>query len=228
MMRFLAILFIIVPFTLWAGETSGRITVTGEGVVLAAPDMATISLGVTHEAPSAREALSLVNAAVAAVLADLSAAGVDGKDMQTNGLSLNPIWDHRSNSNGPAKIRGYQASNTVSVRVRDLPNLGRVLDSVVSEGANQFHGLTFGLQQPRPLQDQAREAAVKDALAKARLFANAADVTLGQIVSISENGGSRPQPMMRMEAAVVMDSVPVAEGEVGLTMSVTMVFDIAD
>ena len=224
-MRIFVIILMLVPFWAAAGDEAGRITVTGEGRINAAPDMATISVGVSHEAETARDALSHVNDALADVLARLEASGIEPRDMQTNGLSLHPIWDHRSE--GPARLRGYQASNNLQVRVRDLPALGGILDRVVSDGANQFHGLTFGLQNPRPSQDDARRAAVADAMGKARLYADAAGISLGAILSISENGGGGHAPAMMMERAVVVSDVPVAAGEVSVAMTVTMVFQIA-
>lgn len=204
-----------------------RIVVTGEGVVEAAPDMATITLGVTAQQKTARGAMDEVSAGVARLLERMAAADVAPRDMQTSGLSLGPLWDGgRYGSSGNPEIIGFSASNTVTVRVRDLPKLGGLLDSLFEDGANTFNGLSFGLQEPRPAMDEARRKAVADARAKAELLAEAAGVSLGRIVTISEEGGGAPpMPMYRMEAAVA-DSVPVAAGELAITARVTIVWEI--
>lgn len=211
-----------------AQETSGgRLTVTGEGRVDSAPDMATITLGVTAEARTAAKALEQTSAATAEVLALLSGAGVEPRDVQTRDLSLSPQWSNYSSSTGErARIVGYQASNTVVVRVRALDDLGEILDDVVESGANQFHGLSFGLQDPGPVQDAARRAAVAEALRKAALYAQAAGLRLGQVLEFNESGSASPRPVMLERMAMAPDAVPVAQGEVTTQAMVTMVFAI--
>ena len=206
-------------------EGPPTISVTGEGVVEAAPDIATISLGVTTEAPTAAEAMAANSAALAAVLDRLRAAGVEDRDLQTSNLTLNPNWVGYDSGKAPT-ISGYTASNMLTVRVRALASLGTVLDSAITDGANTLNGVTFGVAEPRPALDEARKKAVADAIARATLLAAAAGAKLGPVVSIMESSGfAPPQPMFRMEAS--SDSaVPVAGGEVGLTASVTMVFEI--
>ncbi len=213
------------PLAAIADDT--RIIVTGEGSVEAAPDMATITLGVTAQHKSARGAMDEVSTGVARLLERMVAADIAQRDMQTSGLSLGPIWDGvRYGSSGNPEIVGFNASNTVTVRVRDLPALGGLLDSLFEDGANSFSGLSFGLQDPRPALDDARRKAVADARAKAELYAEAAGVSLGRVVSISEEGGGAPpMPMYRMEAAMA-DSVPVAAGELAITARVTVVWEI--
>ena len=135
-------------------------------------------------------------------------------------MSLAPVMDYSSN-NRP-KVTGYQASNQVTVRVRALDTLGTVLDQTVSDGANEFHGLSFGLAEPGPALDAARMSGVKDARRKAEMMAEAAGVKLGKLLSLSEQGFSpQPRMMMRAEAAVASDAVPVAAGEVSYALSVT-------
>ena len=168
-----------------AQETAqGRLIVTGEGAVDSAPDMATITMGVTSEAKTAAQAMAETSEATAAVLAALTEAGIQGRDMQTRDLSLNPLWDNRSS--GERRIVGFQASNTVMVRVRDLAG---ILDQVIQSGANQFRGLSFGLQEPGPALDEARRRAVAEALRKAALYAEAAGLTLGPVIALTESGG---------------------------------------
>jgi uncharacterized protein YggE len=227
------ILRMIAVFVLFAtgamAEDGARLTVVGEGRVDAAPDMATITLGVTAQADTATAAMDETSAGVAALLERLAAAGLEARDVQTSGLSLNPVWDNQTYSSGAPRITGYVVSNTVTARVRALDSIGGVLDDVLEAGANMFNGLSFGLQDPQPALDAARTAAVADARRKAELFATAAGVTLGPIVSISEaQDGGGPQPMFRMDAAMASDGVPVVAGELTVAARVTVVWAIAE
>lgn len=203
------------------------ITVTGEGRVDQAPDMATLSLGVTTEGATAAEALAANSAEIAKVLERLTAAGVEPRDMQTSGLSVNPNWQNYSSSDAP-KIAGFIANNGVTVRIRALDGLGAVLDAAVQDGANQLNGVEFGLQEPRPAQDEARRRAVADAKARAELLAGAAGVKLGAIRSIKESlGAAEPMPMFRMAAEAAAGApVPVTGGEVSTAANVTIVWEI--
>jgi uncharacterized protein YggE len=212
----------------WAEDRApATITVTGEGLTEVAPDLATLSIGVTTTGETAAEALAANSAALDAVLARLKAAGVEDRDLQTANLSVNPNWTgYDSSSSGAQTIDGYTAMNMVSVRIRALEGLGAVLDAAVSDGANTLNGLTFGLQDPRPAMDAARQAAVEDARAKAALIAAAAGVGLGDIVSISEGGGyGGPAPMFK-DAAVSAAPVPVQAGELSMQASVTVVWEL--
>jgi len=204
---------------------SAQITVTGEGRIEAAPDMATLSLGVTTTAATATEAVSANSAQLTTVLDQLRAAGIEERDLQTSGLSLSPNWQ-QPDGGGTPRITGYLAMNQLTVRVRALDTLGSVLDRTVRDGANTFNGLSFGLADPDPAMDEARKRAVADALARARLLTEAAGVTLGRVLSISEGGGmGGPVPMFRM-AADSASPVPVAAGEISTQASVTMVFEL--
>ncbi len=209
--------------------SGGRLTVTGEGRVESVPDMATITLGVTSEAKSAAEAMDRTSRATAAVLERLKAAGIADRDMQTRDLHLSPIWENRSSSSGNTRprIAGYEASNTVLVRVRALDDLGRILDDVVEGGANLFQGLSFGLQNPGPVQDEARRAAVADAMRKAALYAGAAGLTLGPVLELAEAGAVAPMPVAMERIALMSEPVPVAAGEVSTVAHVTMVLRIS-
>ncbi len=202
------------------------ITVSGEGRVDTVPDMATINLGVTTQARSASEALTANSAELARVLGNLKAAGIDSRDIQTTGLSLNPSWQYdQSGSNG--RITGYIASNGVTVRVRALEGLGGVLDAAVRDGANTLNGIEFGLADPGPVMDEARKRAVADARRRADLLTAAAGVKLGRILTITEGGGyAPPVPMYRAEAAASAP-VPVAAGEIATAASVTVVWELA-
>jgi uncharacterized protein YggE len=206
-------------------ETAAQITVTGEGQVEAAPDMATMTLGVTTEGATPAEAMAANSAQLAAVLERLKSAGTADSDLQTTGLSLNPNWRNDATGTAP-RIVGYVATNMLTVRVRALDTLGGVLDAAIGQGANTFNGVSFGLADPAPAMNEARRRAVADAMARAELLAGAAGVALGPVVSITEGGATGwPAPVYRMEADAA-SPVPVAAGQVTTQASVTMVFSI--
>lgn len=221
---------------IWLGLVTGAwaqedrlISTSGTGAVEAAPDMATITLGVTQEARLATEAMDAGSAAARAVLTRVEQAGIAPRDVQTSDVSLQPVWSRDSVSNNTTpRVTGYVARNTLSIRVRDLDTLGAILDAVVQEGANTFNGLRFSLQNPEPVIAEARAAAVKDAMARAEQLAAAAGVTLGAVRSISESGGRFRPEMMEMAAARVAADVPIAAGELSMTAQVSMVFEIAE
>ncbi len=211
-----------------ATESVRQIVVTGSAQIATEPDMATLNLGVTTQGRTAAAAVAANTTAMAKVLAKLQASGIEDRDLQTSNFNVQPQWDQQRLSSGQRQIVGFWASNQLSVRVRDLDVLGDVMDAVIDEGANTFNGLSFGLQEPEPVRDEARKQAVADARRKAELFAAAAGVTLGPLMSLTEfGGGGAPQPMARMEMAMA-DSVPIAAGEVGITASVSLVYTIAD
>jgi hypothetical protein len=203
-------------------------TVSGTGEVAAAPDMATISLGVTTEGMEAAEAMRRNSEAMTAVLAAVAAAGVAERDVQTSALSVSPRWEPpRPNETAP-RVSGFVATNIVTVRVRDLDALGGVLDAVLGEGANTLNGLSFGVADDTALRDAARQAAVADAARKARVLAEAAGVTLGPVTEIVEGGGfGGPFPSARMDMAMA-EAVPVAPGELSLQATVTMTWTIGE
>ena len=210
------------------------ISMVGHGVVKSAPDMATVTIGVVREARTAREALTANNAAMREVIDTLKAAGVAEKDIQTSNFSVQPKYIYpKQSSTGerkPPRIVGYTVSNNVTIAVRQLDALGPVLDSVISAGSNQVHGISFSIAEPKPLQNEARKRATADAIAKAQLYAEAAGVTLGPIQTISERGSTRPpQPVLRQARAMAMEvagAVPVAQGEQAINMQVYITWEI--
>ncbi|WP_168201270.1 SIMPL domain-containing protein [Qingshengfaniella alkalisoli] len=204
-----------------------QIMVSGQGEATAAPDMATIRIGVVARNDSAAAAMTQMREASAALIARLEASGVEARDMQSDTLNLMPLRDR--DNEGNLIEQGFEAQSVLAVRVRDLSTLGTLLDSAVTEdGANRLDSLSFGMQNDAALLDEARRAAVQDALDKAALYAEAADVTLGDIQSISDPQSS-PRPEMMMRAASMADGgMPIAAGEVGITASVNVVVNIAD
>ena len=199
------------------------------GETKVAPDMASISTGVVTEAPTAVEAMAQNRARMAQVAAALRRQGVAERDIQTSGLNLNPVYTYRENQ--PPLLRGYQASNQVTVIVYDLERLGQAVDAVVASGANQVNGVSFGLRDPQTAENAARREAVRRLQAKAELYAQATGMRLKGLRSLSEGGGYAPPPpppMYRMEAASAPAdmSTPVAPGQLTLRVDVQGVYEL--
>ena len=191
-----------------------------------APDIATFSAGVVTQAADGNAALRQNAEQMNRVLAAIKAAGIADKDVQTSGISLNP--QYRYEENQPPRITGYQASNTVNVKLREVAKMGKVLDALVASGANQVNGPSFGIDDPEPLYDRARLDALKAARARAETYAGALGVRVRRIVSISEGGAAMPSPMPRMAMmkAEAYDSTPVAAGESSVSVNLDVVFEL--
>ena len=129
----------------------------------------------------------------------------------------------------PQRVVGYEVSNTVNVTVEDFGKTGAVLDALVSSGSNQIDNIGFSIHDTSALLKQAREAAVKDAIDRARTYANVAGVTLGRILSIQEGGSEPPRPMYRamaMMAGPDANPPPIAGGEESVSANVTITWEI--
>ncbi len=183
-----------------ASASDRQISVTGTGTASAAPDMAQIYLGVTTQNASVSAAVSDNQKAMTALLAVLKDQGIADADIRTSNYSLNtekptPAVPGKGSTDTGSELL-FDVSNQVHVTVRNLASLPTVLDKVVAAGANTIFGVTFGIADPTSLQNTAREAAVKDALAKAQALAKLEGVTLGDVLSVSESyGGASPLPM---------------------------------
>ena len=191
------------------------------------PDVATISTGVVTQAADANAAMRANAAQMDKVMAAIRAAGIAERDVQTSGINLNP--QYRYIENQAPSITGYQASNTVNVKVRDLSKLGKVLDAFVASGANQVNGPSFEVDKPEQAYDEARLAALQKAQARAKTYADALGLNVRRIVSISEGGASfpRPMPMMRtMAADAVQKETAVSPGETALSVNIDVVFEL--
>lgn len=200
------------------------VTVTGEGHVRAAPEMARVRLGVSETAETARAALDAMNAAMGRVLERLSEAGIAPENVQTGQLSLDR--DYARMRDGQSEPEGFVATTLVELRVTDLDSLGTVLDAAVGEGANRLEGIEFMLADRAAAHDEARRAAVADAQARAQLYAEAAGIELGEVLSLSETRADfGPRPMMEMRMAAD-GGVPIAQGEVEVSAGVSMVYAI--
>jgi uncharacterized protein len=195
------------------------ISVTGEATVSVPPDQAQIDGGVATDAKTARDASDTNNAAMGKVLLALKGAGIDEKDYQTSRLSLQPQYaPNRTGSQSP--IVGYRASNRVTIRIRDVTKVANMIDLLVGAGANDIGGINFIVSQASKLLDDAREQAIADARRKAQIYAKAAGVTLGEPVSISEEGSGTPMFRARVATGMAASAAPVAQGEETLSVTV--------
>lgn len=194
-----------------------------------APDQATITLGVQTTAPTAAQAMGDNAARISRVTAALRQAGVADKDIQTSNISLGAQYDYQQNQ--PPRLTGYQASNDVTVTVRDLSRLGGALDAVTAAGANQVNGIGFGLKDPQAAEDAARRAAAAALRAKAELYAQATGYHVARLVRLSEGGGYAPEPprpLMRMAVmAAAPEPTPVSPGELTVRVNVSGVYELA-
>ncbi|SDK79731.1 SIMPL domain-containing protein [Paracoccus chinensis] len=210
-----------------AGAQAPTINVQGEGRASVAPDLATVSLGVTTQAPTAAQAMSDNATRQTAIIEALRAQGVAPADLQTQGLSLSPLQDY-SREGQPPVITGYQAQNIVTARIRDLPRLGAILDTMVGAGATDVQGITFSREDAAATEDRARTEAVTEARRRAEVIARAAGMELGPLVSLTDTSmtqGPRPMAMMA-RAADAEASTPVEAGELTLSAQVTGVWSL--
>jgi uncharacterized protein YggE len=205
------------------------ITVTGEGTATAPSDMAIVTVGVVTRAATAAEAMAQNSRAMTGVSAAAKQAGIEARDIETSRVSLQPQYSYPGQGSREApKLVGYEAANNVSIRVRAIDKLGGLLDQLVTSGANQVRGVELTLAKPGPLRDQARTAAMKDAMRKAEQLANAAGVKIVRLFSATEDFAEPPRPMMRMAAdAAERAPVPIEAGEQEVRGRVTAVFEIA-
>jgi uncharacterized protein YggE len=210
-----------------------RILVTGQGSVHIAPDMAVLTLTVTREAETAHDALEASSSAMNDVLIAMKAKGIEARDLQSSGFSIQPRYIYPSpkpsSKREPPRIAGYTVRNSLTVRVRDISELGVILDKSVALGVNEGGNFVLSNEDPSAAISQARVKAMKDAMSKARTLAEAAGVKTGKLLEISEQSFQpRPMPMARMEISMARsaDVVPVAAGENTYKVTVNVSFAI--
>lgn len=211
------------------GSLERTISVSGSGTASAPPDMATVQTGVTTKSSSAKEALAANNREMEQVMQVLRGKNIDDRDIQTSGFNVYPDY-RRDNRGRSTEIAGYVVSNQLRVRIRNLSRLGEILDALVQAGSNQLSGITFGIDKPTTVMNQARKNAVDDARGRAELYAQATGTKVGRILSISEQTVHVPRPQfqaraMAMEAA---SSVPVATGEQEISATINVVYALED
>ena len=203
-----------------------RLDINATGEVTRVPDLAIISAGVVTRAATARQAMQQAANKMARVRAALARAGIADRDIQTTTIQLNP--DYAYENNKPPRLTGYNASNQVTVRFRDVANAGEILDALVAEGANSINGPTLTVDKPEAALDEARARAVAAGRARAELFARSMGLRVVRVVAVSETGGSYPvpppMPMMRAEAADA--STKIDPGEQKLQVNLAMTFEL--
>jgi uncharacterized protein YggE len=200
--------------------------VSAHGETSRAPDLAQISAGVVTQNLDANAAMRANSQRMNAVIAALKQAGVAERDVQTSSINLEPQYKYVPNQR--PTITGYQVSNTVNVRLRDLTKIGDVLDALVKQGANQINGPTFTIDKPDAAMDAARTDAVKHAQARAELYAAATGLKVRRIVSISESSEAPPppRPMLMAMAKAADESTPVASGENTIGVDLNVVYEL--
>ena len=197
----------------------GTISVNGSGSVTTEPDTATTSFGVVTQGATAQEAMAQNSTAMAKVIEALKRAGVAAKDLQTQYVSLDPRYDNQGR-----EIQGYNATNSVSAIVRDLAQVGSVIDAGIAAGANNLSGPSLSREDRDKLYNDALDKAVADAKVKAEVLARAAGAAVGAVQSMSETQqGGGPMPLGYAAMRVGADT-PIEAGTTQVTASVRVVF----
>ncbi|MCY7312428.1 MAG: SIMPL domain-containing protein [Pseudoxanthomonas sp.] len=210
-------------------STDGTLlSVSAQAEARRVPDVAMISAGVVTQAVDGNTAMRQNAEQMSKVMAAIKAAGIAEKDIQTSGINLSP--QYRYVENEAPQITGYQASNTVNLKVRDISKLGKVLDALAAQGSNQISGPSFQIDNPDPVYDEARLAALAKAKARAETYARALGLRVRRIVSISEGGGGgfQPVPMMAMARGKAEMDTPVSPGETVLSINLDVVFELGN
>lgn len=169
------------------------IAISGQGKVTGIPDIATISVGLQTEKPDVKSAQTENTTKMNRLIANLKNLGIESKDIQTSYYNIYPQYDWTS---GKQILRGYQVSQGVTVKIRNLSKIGEILASAGEGGANQVSGLSFNIDDPEALRQEARVKALENAKEKADALAHVAGVKLGEIVSFSEYAET-PIPMYK-------------------------------
>ena len=211
------------------------LSLTGTGEVKARPDTASINSGVTSNAKTAQEALAANSAAMSKRFRELKAAGIAGRDLQTSNFSIAPQYkpyDPKNRLPAQQRIVGYQVSNGVTVRVRDLDKLGRLIDQMTVAGVNRMNGISFFVDKTDNLMEEARRKAMVDVRRKADLYADGLGVKLKRVLTVSESV-SRPGPrpmragrVMSMTKSDAREAAPVTAGEQSLSVRLSVTWEL--
>jgi uncharacterized protein YggE len=202
---------------------TGTIVVGGTGRVSVEPDLADLRLGVAVARPTVDAARAVAAETMEAILAAVTAAGVDRRDVRTALLSVQPRYEYRENQ--PPALAGYDLANVVEVTVRDLAHLGDVVDGTLRAGATSLDQLSFRVADPEPPEREARLRAMAAARARAEVLAEAAGLAIVGVSDIVE-GGPPPVPLPRMKAERMMlaadAATPVEAGSLEISVNVTV------
>jgi uncharacterized protein YggE len=192
------------------------------------PDIAQVGTGVNTRARTAKEAVRLNAAAMQKVVDRLKALGIAAKDIQTSNFNLNAQFNY-PNGGGTPVFAGYEASNQVSVKLRDMAKVGDTLDALVAAGANNISGPSFMLDDDTAPRQTARTRAFQRGAAMAQDFARMAGYTGVRLLEVSENVQSRgPLPPMpyAVRAEAAQAKTPIEAGEVGTTVNLTLKYEM--
>jgi uncharacterized protein YggE len=209
------------------GSAPATVSVTGQGRVLVTPDTASVIVGVDIIGETLSGAQSDATTQMTAIIDALKGAGVSEEDIQTSNYSVNILREYDERG-APGPVTGYQISHQVAVIVRDVDQLGTLLDTVVNEGANAIYGIYFYVDDPTAASSQARKMAVEDATTRAQELADAAGLQLGRILNISEGYGPPPSPLAygkggAMESAA---AAPIQPGSTEIAVEVQVTFEL--
>lgn len=229
-----ALSFLLSPLSVSHAESAEApapsiLSVDGRGTAVAAPDRASISIGVTTQGQDAAAAQAENTAATQSIIAGLKMLGIDAKDIQTSNYSFRPNYSYEENRE--RAINGYIVDNTIIVTVRDIGLTGKVIDTALNHGANQINSLDFQISDTNALRKNALLAAIRDAKEKADIIASGLGHRIIGIHLVSENTGSfqsrKYNSMMLAEAA--MDSgVPIESGTISLDANVHIEYILND
>jgi uncharacterized protein len=205
------------------------IWVNGEGTVSGAPDVAILSLGVQSQAATVNQVQSEANASMNAVVSALKAGGVAEKDIQTAAFNIQQLTRYDDQTQQQV-ILGYQVTNTVTVKVRNVGNSGPIIDAVAAAGGNnaRINSISLTIDDPTNLATQARQKAVADAKAKAKQLADTAGVKLGPATYVNESGGIIKTPPIAAAPAPAPggSTTPISAGTLDITVNVQVIYEI--
>ena len=204
-----------------------RLDISATGTVSRVPDLAIISAGVVTKSTTATGAIADNATRMERVRSALKRAGIADKDIQTSSINLNP--DYRYENNQAPVLTGYQASNNVSVKFRDIRNSGKILDALVAEGANQINGPSLTIDKPETAYDEARVKALAAGRSRAELYARSLGMRVVKLVSVSEGGGNYPRPPMPMVMLAKAErsaDTSIDPGSQDLEVTLSMSFDL--
>jgi uncharacterized protein len=210
------------------GGNDRWIEVSGEGSVSVAPDFAQVTLGVTNTGKTAGDAVADNAKAANALVSLIKTEGVAAADIQTSTVSISPMFSQPSPNQETAPIvTGYSVSNNVTVKIRDIPRLGALLDKAVTAGANSIYGIGFGHNDLSTLLDKSRPLAVADARRKAEIYAAAGGGRIGRLMVLTEEAGRQP-PMAFSRALTAASAAPtpIEAGEDKLTVTIIARFEL--
>ncbi|NOS67477.1 MAG: SIMPL domain-containing protein [Candidatus Peribacteraceae bacterium] len=207
------------------------ISVTGEGKANATPDIAELTFGIQiQRQPTAKAAMDQLGKGMTAVFEAVKKAGIEEKDISTAGLSLNPAYDWNE---GRQIMRGFDASQSLRVKVRDLDAVSDVLAAATNAGANQAGGVSFIVDEPEKSRAEARQEAITLAQQKAQTLAKQLGMSLGELKSFNEGGGYVPPIMYGRDATAAMaeksmdvTATPLPAGEQEVNVQVTLTYEL--